>query len=260
MLSASYRGRRRHATRQQKIFAAGMTGAAMTAGLVGLATPANAASESTWEQLAQCESGGDWSTNTGNGFYGGLQFTNSTWDAFGGEEYAPRADQASKAEQIAVAERVLAGQGWGAWPACSDELGLSGGGGDANAVAASSGGSSDSAESSDSESNSSDSDSSESSSSSSDSGKSERRIDIQQGYDGTCDESDLIWDSCDPEDLGEGASASSGGSGDSYTVESGDTLGEIAAQHGTSVEKLFEANDDVISDPAEIYPGQELSV
>lgn len=143
MLRASYRGRRRRTSRQQKMFAVGMTGAAMTAGLVGAAAPANAASTDTWEQLAQCEASGDWSANTGNGFYGGLQFTKSTWEAYGGAEYAPRADLASKSEQIAVAERTLAGQGWGAWPACSSELGLSGSG-DADAEAASSSSSSSS--------------------------------------------------------------------------------------------------------------------
>lgn len=90
------------------------------------AVPANAASVSTWDALAQCESGGNWGTNTGNGFSGGLQFTPSTWAAFGGTG-SPQG--ASKAEQIRVAENVLQGQGWGAWPACSAKLGLSGNGG-----------------------------------------------------------------------------------------------------------------------------------
>lgn len=77
-----------------------------------------------WDQLAQCESGGNWSTDTGNGFSGGLQFTDSTWAAYGCTEYAPRASQASREEQIAVAERVQAGQGWGAWPACTASMGI----------------------------------------------------------------------------------------------------------------------------------------
>ncbi|MBN4928313.1 transglycosylase family protein [Hoyosella rhizosphaerae] len=77
-----------------------------------------------WDMLAECESNGNWSINTGNGFTGGLQFTASTWNAFGGGEFAPRADLASKEQQIAVAERVQAGQGWGAWPACSAKLGI----------------------------------------------------------------------------------------------------------------------------------------
>src|SRR6478672_2752829 len=76
---------------------------------------ASAAPDSTWDAVAQCESSGNWSINTGNGFYGGLQFTQSTWAAYGGTEYASRADLATKDQQIAVAEKTLAGQGWGAW-------------------------------------------------------------------------------------------------------------------------------------------------
>lgn len=89
----------------------------------GAAAPA-VASGSVWDQLAQCEAGGDWSINTGNGFSGGLQFTPSTWAAFGGTEYAPAAHMATREQQIAVAERVQAGQGWGAWPACTSKMGL----------------------------------------------------------------------------------------------------------------------------------------
>jgi Transglycosylase-like domain/LysM domain len=71
-----------------------------------------------WSAIAACESGGNWSTNTGNGFYGGLQFTEGTWLANGGGQYAPCANLASPSQQIAVAERVLASQGIGAWPVC----------------------------------------------------------------------------------------------------------------------------------------------
>ena len=85
---------------------------------------APAAGYGVWDQLAQCESGGDWAIDTGNGFSGGLQFTDSTWAAYGGTEYAPRASQASREQQIAVAERVQAGQGWGAWPACTASMGI----------------------------------------------------------------------------------------------------------------------------------------
>lgn len=88
-----------------------------------MAMPANAAPVSTWDALAECESGGNWDTATGNGFSGGLQFTPSTWAAFGG---TGNAANASKAEQIRVATNVQAEQGWGAWPACSAKLGLSG--------------------------------------------------------------------------------------------------------------------------------------
>ncbi|MFD7796840.1 MULTISPECIES: transglycosylase family protein [unclassified Streptomyces] len=79
-----------------------------------------------WGCLADCESSGRWNANTGNGFYGGLQFWQPTWKEFGGLVYAPRADLATRAEQIKVAEKVLAVQGWGAWPACSKKYKLRG--------------------------------------------------------------------------------------------------------------------------------------
>lgn len=91
---------------------------------LALAAPAQAASGSTWDAIAACESGGNWSTNTGNGYYGGLQFSDSTWDAYGGEAYAATADDASRSEQIRIAEKVLAAQGWNAWPSCSQQVGV----------------------------------------------------------------------------------------------------------------------------------------
>ncbi|OZC57750.1 DUF3235 domain-containing protein [Rhodococcus sp. RS1C4] len=102
-----------------------VTGAIMgTAGIAFTGT-ANAAPDSDWDRLAQCEAGGNWGINTGNGFQGGLQFSPSTWNSHGGQQYAATANQASREEQIAVAEKVLASQGWGAWPSCSSSLGLS---------------------------------------------------------------------------------------------------------------------------------------
>ncbi|NKX88672.1 resuscitation-promoting factor [Nocardia coubleae] len=78
-----------------------------------------------WDALAKCESTGNWSINTGNGYYGGIQFDQSTWERQGGLKYAPRADLATREEQIAIAEVTRARQGWGAWPACTGRLGLS---------------------------------------------------------------------------------------------------------------------------------------
>jgi resuscitation-promoting factor RpfB len=98
-----------------------------TSGSTGTSSSASTGSSSgtaVWDRVAQCESGGNWAINTGNGFYGGLQFTNSTWAAFGGTAYASRADLASKAQQIAIAKKVLASQGPGAWPVCSVRAGL----------------------------------------------------------------------------------------------------------------------------------------
>ena len=101
-----------------------LAGAALLVAPVVGAGPAAAADGATWDRLAQCESGGNWAINTGNGYHGGLQFSAATWRGFGGGAYAPRADLATRAEQIAVAEKTLATQGWGAWPACSRTLGL----------------------------------------------------------------------------------------------------------------------------------------
>ncbi|MFC8427149.1 transglycosylase family protein [Streptomyces sp. NPDC057253] len=106
----------------------------VTAGGVGIAVPligtgtAHAADVDTWNKVAACESSNNWSINTGNGYYGGLQFTRSTWEAYGGTRYAARADLATKDQQIAVAEKVLDGQGPGAWPTCSVRAGLTRGG------------------------------------------------------------------------------------------------------------------------------------
>ncbi|GHE49383.1 transglycosylase family protein [Streptomyces cellulosae] len=102
----------------------------VTAGGAGMALPlmgtgtAQAADVDTWEKVAACESTDNWDINTGNGYYGGLQFSQSTWEAFGGTRYAPRADLATKDQQIAIAEKVLDGQGPGAWPTCSVRAGL----------------------------------------------------------------------------------------------------------------------------------------
>ncbi|MFI1967907.1 hypothetical protein BLA24_22135 [Streptomyces cinnamoneus] len=85
---------------------------------------ASAASVATWDKVAQCESSGNWHINTGNGYYGGLQFSQDTWESYGGKKYAARADLASKEEQIRIAEKVLKGQGPGAWPSCGARAGL----------------------------------------------------------------------------------------------------------------------------------------
>ena len=97
---------------------------AVAAPLAATLTSADAATSKTWNALANCESGGNWHINTGNGYYGGVQFNSGTWLAYGGGAYASRADLASRTEQIAIAEKVLKRQGWGAWPACSARLGL----------------------------------------------------------------------------------------------------------------------------------------
>ncbi|WP_437097692.1 transglycosylase family protein [Streptomyces flavidovirens] len=100
--------------------AAGATGMLVLAGTGN----ASAAPAADWSAVAECESGGDWNANTGNGFSGGLQFTQSTWSAYGGTQYAPSAHQATPQQQAAVADKVLQGQGIGAWPVCGAKAGL----------------------------------------------------------------------------------------------------------------------------------------
>jgi resuscitation-promoting factor RpfA len=120
---ARYRGRHRApSTTGRNLARTAIAGAVIGAPLAA-APVASADTGTAWDKLAQCESTGNWSINTGNCFSGGLQFTPSTWRAFGGEGVA---HHASREEQIVVAERVLAKQGWGAWPACSRKLGLRG--------------------------------------------------------------------------------------------------------------------------------------
>ncbi len=114
----------RNIVRHARTWAGLATVTALAATPLLVSAPAHAAFGETWDRLSQCEAGGDWAINTGNGYYGGVQFSQSTWEGFGGTQYAPRADLASREQQIATAEKTLDVQGWGAWPACSAELGL----------------------------------------------------------------------------------------------------------------------------------------
>lgn len=126
---ARYKGRhRRHRanTTRRTLARTAVAGAVVGTPLLTSVSAAQAAPDSVWDRVANCESSGNWAINTGNGFSGGLQFTPSTWTAFGGTQFATRAFQASRDEQIVVAERVLAGQGWGAWPVCSAKAGATG--------------------------------------------------------------------------------------------------------------------------------------
>ncbi|OEU88029.1 hypothetical protein DB35_16345 [Streptomyces abyssalis] len=129
----SGRGRHRRQPNRRISRRVSRTSIALTAGGAGIALPfigtgtAHAASVDTWDKVAQCESTGNWSINSGNGYYGGLQFSQSTWSGNGGTKYAERADQATKEEQIRVAEKVLDSQGPEAWPSCGPKAGLSAG-------------------------------------------------------------------------------------------------------------------------------------
>jgi nucleoid-associated protein YgaU len=200
---------------------------------VGVAIPlaaAGTASASTdsvnWSAIANCESGGDWGISSGNGFYGGLQFSESTWLGYGGGAYAQYANEASESEQIAIAEKVLAGQGIGAWPVC---------GAYAGSGASYSGSNTDGSGSSSSSSSSS---SDNSGSSSQGSGSSNSNASSSTG-----------------------STSSTPSSGKSYTVASGDTLSTIAQKLGlSSWQNLYNENTSVVgSDPNLIFPGQVLS-
>jgi LysM repeat protein len=96
---------------------------ALSIGLGAAVAPPAQAAGNVWDKVAKCESGGRWKINTGNGYYGGLQFSSSTWKGYGGRKYASNAHKATKGEQIAIARRTLAGQGPRAW-ACAGRAGL----------------------------------------------------------------------------------------------------------------------------------------
>jgi LysM repeat protein len=112
-----------HARRKSGRIALGIAAVGTAGAAALLASPSPASAAVNWDAVAQCESGGNWSINTGNGYYGGLQFSRSTWKAYGGTKYAATANKASKSQQIAIANKVLAGQGIGAWPVCGKKAG-----------------------------------------------------------------------------------------------------------------------------------------
>jgi len=129
MRAQRYEGRHRAPappSQTAKIVARSTAGAtAFALPIVGMTT-AHAATEEQWDNVANCESGGNWHINSGNGYYGGLQFTQGTWANYGGRAYAARADLATRGEQITIANRVQSAQGWGAWPVCSRYAGPAG--------------------------------------------------------------------------------------------------------------------------------------
>jgi nucleoid-associated protein YgaU len=123
MTHARYQGRHRSPSTTTRIAAVGAVGVGTIAASVIAPAAAHAATGAQWDRVANCESGDNWHINTGNGYYGGLQFSASTWTSFDTNNYASRADLASRTQQIDVAEHVLARQGWGAWPVCSQDRG-----------------------------------------------------------------------------------------------------------------------------------------
>ena len=218
------------------------------AALLGAAAPAQAADK--WDQLVECEASGDWSANTGNGFSGGLQFTPSTWAAFGGSGSAANA---SASEQKAVAERVLAEQGWGAWPACSAKLGLSGGSGYSGGAAASTPAPAAETQVS--------TQSVETPAPAPAPAAEEAPVAQAPAAEAPAAEAPVAEQAPVVEYTAPAAPvAEQPAVAGAYTVASGDTLGSIAAAHGTDWETLFAANPDTVADPNLIFVGQTLNI
>ncbi|WP_055525908.1 transglycosylase family protein [Streptomyces graminilatus] len=203
----------------------------VTAGGAGIALPlvgagvADAADMATWNKVAACESTNDWNINTGNGYYGGLQFSQSTWEAYGGTAYAGRADLATRDQQIAVAEKVLKAQGPEAWPVCSVRAGLTRGGDTPDVNPSGNGG---------------------------DSGHS--------GYSGQLErKSQRTVRDVKPQTTPQ----SQAGTAEMYTVVHGDTLSGIADERDVrgGWQRLYSANRTTIgADPDLIVPGQRLDL
>ncbi|MFB6638425.1 transglycosylase family protein [Streptomyces chartreusis] len=225
MLFSSKGKHRRPSKAVRAIAVVGVTGAAAVAAPLMAAGSASAATASEWDAVAQCEAGGNWSINTGNGYYGGLQFSASTWAAYGGTQYAATADQATKAQQIAIGEKVLAGQGKGAWPNCGTGL----------SSAAYTGASAGSSQSTESTTRSSEQQSASRSADRPAAKKSTKTVTTPTGK---------------KVKKGDGE----------YKVVKGDTLSSIAAEHDVKGgwEKLFKLNKDIVEDANLIYPGQQL--
>lgn len=219
---------------------AGVTGAAIAVPLMG-ATGASAASVSTWDAVAQCESGGNWSINTGNGYYGGLQFSQSSWAAAGGTQYAARADLASKSQQIAVAEKLLAMQGPGAW-ACAGAGNLSNDGVDPGVDTASKTETAPKQESAPAQ--------------QAEPKKAERTEApaTNRSDRSTAPEAEQKKTVTTP--TGEKVKKGDG----EYKVVTGDSLSQIAADHKVKGgwQQLFKLNKDIVTDADMIFPGQQL--
>ena len=237
-------------------------GVAVVVPALALAAPASAATDSTWDSVAQCESSGNWSINTGNGYFGGLQFSQSTWDAYGGGAYASRADLATRSQQIVIAEKTLAGQGWGAWT-CAAIVGATGGV-DLRNGAVPAGNSSTTA----------------STSSSSAGSSSGADAAAPAAFDAPAAPSLMVASSRISSAADQSASDNSGSSSSAdfasysaahpsrsaaagiYTVRQGDTLFTIARAKGISGgwAVLYAANKNTIADPDLIYPGQQITL
>ncbi|SFT45150.1 LysM domain-containing protein [Actinopolyspora lacussalsi subsp. righensis] len=222
---ARYKGKHRKSSNFTRNAARVAVAGAVVATPLAVAAPASAAD---WDELAQCESSGDWHINTGNGFYGGLQFTPSTWSAFGGDQYAPNAHQASRAEQIAIAKKVLAQQGPGAWPGCTAKTNwVSGSTESAGTV-------------------------------SEDSAAQEQAAAPQESAPKQEQPAETESDSGQQSQQSQQSTVRSNGA--DYTVRSGDTLSEIGQRFGVNYQDIYERNSDILESADLIFPGQQLDI
>ncbi|MEU8436676.1 transglycosylase family protein [Streptomyces sp. NPDC029216] len=241
----SGKGKHRRGSKAVRIVTlAGVAGVAVAAPLMA-AGSASAATVSEWDKVAACESGGNWSINTGNGYYGGLQFSASTWAAYGGKAYASQANQASKSQQIAIAEKVLKGQGKGAWPSCGVGLSNSAynGGGSTSTPAKPK------------------PETKPAPAKPAPAKPSTPKADTETKSTGSGSGN---WTPSKPAPSKPSAPKTgtpATGNG-SYTVKEGDTLGTIAEANGVKGgwEKLFELNKDTVQDADLIFPGQKLKL
>ncbi|MCX5377963.1 transglycosylase family protein [Streptomyces sp. NBC_00091] len=237
----SGKGKHRRGSKAVRIVTlAGVAGVAVAAPLMAAGT-ASAATASEWEKVASCESGGNWSINTGNGYYGGLQFSSSTWAAYGGKAYASQANQATKGQQIAIAEKVLKGQGKGAWPHCGVGLSNSSynGGGSTTTPAKPKP----------------ETKPAKPAPAKPEAAKPAKPATPKVENKATKAPSPVT----KPQTPKTEAPKTGNGS---YVVKEGDTLGTIAEANGVKGgwEKLFELNKDVVSDADLIFPGQKLKL
>lgn len=225
-----------------------------SAGFMVAAPAANADTSSDWDRLAECESGGDWSISTGNGYHGGLQFSQESWNAAGGSGSPANA---SKAEQIQVAEQLKDMQGWGAWPSCSAQLGLSG---------EASGTPSEEASSAQ-EQTAQEAEATQQQAEQAEQQQAEQAEQQKQAEQAEQPKQQAETEYSTAQQAPQQAPAEqqpapeAAPSGETHTVESGDTLSKLSNELGlSSWETLYEANTDQVADPAVIYVGQELQV
>lgn len=216
-----------------------VTGMTLAGAAAAFAAPAQAASVETWDAIAFCESTNRWDINTGNGFYGGLQFTLSSWKAVGGEGYP---HHASKAEQIKRAEKLQDLQGWGAWPVCSKKLGLSGADNAPDAYAAAPAATVERQSTTDW------------------AAEEERAAERAEAQRAAAAAKVSQTELAAAEKANKKNAAELDRAEDTLFVKPGDSLWKLAKKHDVQGgwQALYEANQDIIDDPTLIYIGQEL--